>query len=211
MKAPTTAATSATRQNAKKTRRTRSAGEPRPLWLRPFCDLRHALHRASEDLASCRRATRPQWSTLRGRLRALRRFERAYDTLDAAAGQLERAAAEFRRMLEALALEPERAGEALGELPRATDDMLALSERVARMSLALDQAFAHIQDDRPFLAKPRTAAAGLFSKYPSDPLERIRLLLLLFRRRRSRCLATEDAPRRVSRGRAPPFLSACSL
>jgi hypothetical protein len=39
----------------------------------------------------------------------------------------------------------------------------------------------------------------------------VRILAFLQRRQRSRAAAPEDAPRRVSRGRAPPFLSAATV
>jgi hypothetical protein len=181
------------------------------VFLAALDELRHALAIAAHKVLSCRRATHAEYSTLRGRMRAFHRVERAYDRLCSASGQLQRAVAALSAMIEAADAEPAVAARAPRDILMATQEFIRVSARIVDTSNALDAVVAFLEENPRSIAKPRPAPAWLYAQYPSDPLERIRLLLLLLRRRRTRCQATEDAPRRISRGRAPPFLSICSL
>ena len=91
---------------------------------------------------------------------------------------------------------------------RSTAQFVAAGERLARIAEWLET-LADPDELRKLIAPPRPVPAWLVSQYPSRPSDLLRILLL--RRRRSRCRATEDAPRRISRGRAPPFVQTCSL
>jgi hypothetical protein len=176
---------------------------PAPAWLGILSDLRRALATAAYKVFSCRRATHAENSTLRGRMRAFRRIERAYDRLSAASEQLQRAVAALRAMAAAAAAEPATAGAASLAILGATRDIVRMSARVVEMSVALDAAAALVEQNPKSIGRPRPIPDWLCSRYPVRPLERIR--------RRTRCQTVEDAPRRISRGRAPPFLSICSL
>jgi hypothetical protein len=201
---------SASGRNATRSRREQST-QPAPRWREPFLELRQALTVTMYKILSCRSATKAEYTTLRGRMRAFDNVDVAYGRLVAASNQLERATGALRAMIEAVVAEPERAGNASTEIGLAAQEILVLSARLAQMALTLDAVSAMIEDCRQIIGKPGAIPDWLYSRYPADPRERILLLLDLLRRRRSRGRAIEDVPRRISRGRAPPFDQTSSL
>jgi len=84
--------------------------------------------------------------------------------------------------------------------PRLNESFAALAKIVAR--------WREEADARPAVphAKPSE-----FRQFLQDYLALAMLRLSLLRRRRSRAARVADAPRRISRGRAPPFALACPL
>jgi hypothetical protein len=206
---------SASGRHATRSRRERTAppaaAPPQPRWLAPFAELRQALTVTMFKILSCQRATKAEYTTLRGRMRAFRNLDLAYGRLMAASDQLSRATAALRAMIGAAVAEPQYAGAAAREIGLATQEIGVLTARLAEMSLVLDSVSAMVEDCRQIIGKPGAVPDWLCSRYPADPRERILLLLDLLRRRRNRCCAIEDVPRRISRGRAPPFDRTCSL
>jgi hypothetical protein len=196
---------SAEGQNATASRQETSASP----FLAAFQQLRHALAIATYKVHSCRRATHAEYATLPARMRAFHRIERAYDRLCDASGQIHLAVQALGAMIDAAGSDPARAAH---DIALATQEFLLVSTRILDMSEALDAVAAFVEENPKSIATPRGVPEWLYSRHFANPLEPVRLRLLLsLRRRRSRCLATLDAPRRVSRGRAPPLLSACSL
>ena len=138
--------------------------------------------------------------------------------LDVAVAQLERAGFCLQDTERSLLLAPEEGEgaprmvcEAARQLIDAAIRILATQERLEiLMAEALRSVTEGVVDPRPVVPAPRPAAARWYLRYcPAPPSNRIRILLQ--RRRRPACTASADAPRRVSRGRAPPFVSACPL
>jgi len=138
--------------------------------------------------------------------------------LDRAAVQLWRAESRLRDTTESLMLEPQDGGGAPERIFEATQQWIVASARLAATSEQLNVLMAEVLqwakegvvDPRPAVAAPRPAAARWFLRY-CPPLPSDRIWVLLQRRRRPARTTPADAPRRVSRGRAPPFLSTCSL
>ena len=84
-------------------------------------------------------------------------------------------------------------------------------ERLDLLWEKLQQAFAVLSpagDGRPHVVRRRFARRVLRDRLRSAAE---RILARIKRRQRSRAAAPEDAPRRVSQGRAPPFPAAASL
>ncbi|HEY6136875.1 MAG TPA: hypothetical protein VI670_03840 [Thermoanaerobaculia bacterium] len=138
--------------------------------------------------------------------------------LAAATAHLRRAEIRLQDTQQSLALAPEEGRGAPEMVFAATQQwivatarLLAAQDRLEMvMAEVLRSAKAGVVDPRPAMPAPRPAAARWFLRYcPSPPGNRIRILLQ--RRRRPACTAPADAPRRVSRGRAPPFDSTCPL
>src|SRR5947209_1253641 len=170
------------------------------LFLTACEELRHALAGAAHKVVSCRSATHAEYATLRGRMRAFHRVERAYDRLCAASDRLQRAVEALRAMIDAAGADPAVALRAPHDIALGTRELLLVSARIVDMSNVLDAVAAFVEENPKAIAQPRPVPEWLYSRYAADPLEPVRRLLLLsLRRRRSRCLAAEDAPRRVSR------------
>jgi hypothetical protein len=208
--------TSPRRKNARRSRRGMCA--PRgwfrgPAWKRSLRHLQSVLGSAEEQIryvrSEIRRAVQHVFANPE---RSCERFVWAGERLDAIANKLAVASADYQQMMELAILEPHTAAELPEHLAAEALHIVAVGKLLAAVSEELELWLATLGDPeevRKLIAPPRPIPAWLYSKYPSLPSDLLRILLL--RRRRSRCRATEDAPRRISRGRAPPFLSACSL
>jgi hypothetical protein len=152
-------------------------------------------------------------------LQAADQLQRASGWLADAATQLQRAQVLLNDTTRCMESAPERAAgapvpvmkailhwiDAAGRLTAVSDHLQDTSTRLVASANT-----AQPSDFRPVIVPPRPAAARWFLQYcPSRPGDRIQQLLN--RRRRSAPVAVADAPRRVSRGRAPPFVSTCLL
>jgi hypothetical protein len=168
---------------------------------------------------SCRVIDASERFSERRPVHAMWQLNRAAAWLADASVQLERAGFRLKDTMDCLAGAPEegrgaparilretlRSVEAVGELTAVAAHLDAVAARVLQRVLE-----AHGVDERPVIAAPRPAVPHWFLQYcPPLPADRIRLLLQ--RRRRPAQAVPTDAPRRVSRGRAPPFVSTCLL
>ena len=135
-----------------------------------------------------------------------------------ATAQLGRARSRLHDTLESIERAPHEGWGAPGPMFEATQQWIVAASRLAVTSELLEALMAEVLryakegvvDPRPVVATPRPAAARWFLRY-CPPLPSGRIQILLQRRRRPARTAPADAPRRVSRGRAPPFLSTCPL
>ena len=143
---------------------------------------------------------------------------RASRWLGIAAARLERAGIRLQDTHQSLALAPEEGQGAPEMVFVATQQWIIATARLLAAQSQFDMLMAEVYpsakngvvDPRPIVAAPRPARMRWFLRYcPPLPSNRIRILLQ--RRRRPACTAPADAPRRVSRGRAPPFASTCPL
>jgi uncharacterized membrane protein YccC len=110
------------------------------------------------------------------------------------------------------------------ELPVAAKVLSDIQQRLGEVGIRLAELAAEIdQRSKDILEDAETAAAEgrPILGDPVRPIPPRRLFVLaslsealkalLNRRQRSNAAASEDAPRKVSRGRAPPLLSACPI
>ena len=144
--------------------------------------------------------------------------------LQIAKARLDRAARRLDRVLEPAALDPESAAEAGPLALEVRERWLITANYLMAVAIQTCSAILVIESDHPapwinalraaatdalaFPALDLTAFDHSFLR-PDDSAERERLRLL--GRRRSVPLPMEDAPRRISRGRAPPVESTCQL
>jgi hypothetical protein len=187
--------------------------DPAPQWVRAKRRLQRILHRSEVAIRQTHcQVVDSVLHIFAHPKRSTQRFVAAGDRLARIAEWLERAGACYRQILELSVLEPETAGDAPDVLASEALHILDVGKYLAEVSDELDAWLETLGDPdelRKLIAPPRPAPAWLLSQYPSLPSDL--LLILLLCRRRSRCRATEDAPRRISRGRAPPFVQTCSL
>jgi hypothetical protein len=152
-------------------------------------------------------------------LQAVDQLQRVSCWLADAAAQLQRAQLRLNDTTRCMESAPERAGgspvpvmDAILQWIDAAGRLTAVSEHLQETSAQLVAVAKAAQpsDFRPVIVAPRPAAARWFLQYcPSRPSDRIQQLLE--RRRRLAPAAVAEAPRRVCRGRAPPFVSICLL
>ncbi len=170
------------------------------------------------DRASSRAARCP--------IRTTRDLQRLSARLTGATARLARAVRYVGATTESLALEPERASEA----PRLLIDATA---RWIQVAIALDDTSAQLLSVQEgvleglcsgeltpeaeatkrlprIVVTPRVISARQFLLCRRSSA-RDRIASIPARRRRTACRATTDAPRRISRGRAPPLSSTCLL
>jgi hypothetical protein len=143
----------------------------------------------------------------------------AYSRLTEAAGHLGRASHRMNDTFDSLAATPEPAADARERLIAATARWIDAARQLCEARIRFDETFAPLKelaknpdaelDPRPRIPTPRPRSRWFLQYCPPQPADRIRLLLT--RRRRSAVPRPADAPRRVSRGRAPPFASICLL
>jgi hypothetical protein len=155
--------------------------------------------------------------------RGLLRLPRQLGTAQA---MLDRAVLRLQVTLALIALEPDRAAGAPERLTRATTRwiqasaiLVQLSERAEHTVVQLRETIDTASDadmdemvagkERPPIPEPylNELLRSFLRRRRSRARERLRPL----RRRRSAPLRTLDAPRRISRGRAPPLSSTCQL
>ena len=149
---------------------------------------------------------------------ATRQVLRVSVWLDAAVDRLERAGFRLQDTQQRLLLAPEEGRGAPEMVCKAArqliDAMTRLLEIQEQLEILMAEVVRNVKegnvDPRPVIDPPRPAAVHWYLRYcPPRPSNRIQLLLQ--RRRRPACTAPADAPRRASRGRAPPFVSTCPL
>jgi hypothetical protein len=145
-------------------------------------------------------------------------------------GLLVEAAERFGRVLECISETYDRIAEAPGECGDAPARMIAdmqswieTGTKLAQLGNRFDKSFAELIDyaqsgDAPLdmseLIKRRVHPVPVLARHPSPrilSIENDRICCIHVRRQRSVRVTVAEAPRRVSRGRAPPLVSTCSL
>jgi hypothetical protein len=196
-------------------------------WTVPLQQARRALAAATRSIHEVKRlvygAEHGDW---RSRRRAGLRLIEVPDLMDRGGDQVGIAAGALAlvgRVVEAGAFFADpRAQKALLE---ATEEYFAVGQQLMDLSDSLTVRFPRLNDSFAALAKivarwreeadarPAVAHAkpSEFREFLQDYLALAMLRLSLLRRRRSRAARVADAPRRISRGRAPPFALACPL
>ena len=155
---------------------------------------------------------------------------RAIHDMQRVAGLLDEATKRFGRVCECICETYDRIAEApayAGDAPeRMIADMQSWIETGTKLALLgnrFDKSFAELIDyaqsgDAPLdmseLLKRRVHPVPVLARHPRPKvlsIENDRIFRIHVRRQRPARLAVAEAPTRVSRGRAPPLISTCSL
>ncbi len=222
----------ASEKNASDSRRAglRSRGsdwDRRREWTRPFRRTQRAIKTSFELMTcACRAIEAVEKFAVERPIRAARHLGIASDLMTEADEQLDSASRGMRTMLDRAAEWPDVALDAPGKLVgvtvqwvRATAELAAFSERLDEMSVWLLDSVQSGAIEIPL--EEQTADAGKlvipFRLIPPPLLppdwfayEYYEVPCIPVRRRSDR-LTVVEAARRITRGRAPPFVSACSL
>ena len=188
-----------------------------PVWFSPFARAHGRVESALRLLREAEKATEVVDRTRRrGAVNANHRVSRALDLLQRAYDHVTEA---NNALTEVLYLYTVAAD---GEFPVAVDvlsrQIVELFRAIKAMALRLNAAGEHAVElwkngvgPEPKVeppSRPRPPRHSLIHR-PVSVADRIEALFQ--RRRRSKAAAPEEVPRKPSRGRAPPFLEACSL
>jgi hypothetical protein len=218
--------------NAKKSRR---GGVPsngfrrdrRRSWIRPLRRTMRALDVTYGLLASsCRVIEACRWLAKEHPIRATRELVKVASLLAEASDHLGLGADHLKATNQQIALSPEYAADAPEALFAVTHEWIDAAAMLAVVSNRLDDSFIALVD----YVKGGNAPLDLSELLPKDcPAPRricfvvrrpslkflsrqnSRIFCIHLRRQRSARVTIADAPRRIFRGRAPPFLSTCSL
>jgi hypothetical protein len=155
---------------------------------------------------------------------------KAVHEMQRVAGLLDEAAKRFARVCECITETYDRIAEAPGESGDAPARMIAdlqgwieTGTKLAQLGNRFDKSFAALIDyalsgnaplDLSELLKRRTHPVPVLARHPAPKvlsIENDRIFRIHVRRQRPARLAVAAAPTRVSRGRAPPPVSICSL
>jgi hypothetical protein len=155
---------------------------------------------------------------------------RAVHEMQRVTGLLVEASARFGRVLECICETHERIAEApaaCGDAPaRMIADMQRWIETATKLALLgnrFDKSFAELIDyvrsgnaplDLSELLKRRVHPVPVLARHPAPKvlsIENGRIFCIHLRRQRSLLVTVAEAPKRVSRGRAPPLVATCSL
>lgn len=193
----------------------RERRERRLPWTRPLRRLRRAIDCSLRLIDGSRKVA--EASERRGR--TSRELCRASGWLARAAERLDRAAFDLGQTNLAILDAPERAGGVRAVILDETQRWLEAAQHLSSVSEQLDELAARLfgsgdgftvpsvraVDGRPrIVTAPRLVWARPFLRLRRSRM-RERLLSVIARRRRLRPMRPADAPRRISRGRAPPF------
>ena len=155
---------------------------------------------------------------------------RAVHEMQRVAGLLDEAAKRFARVAECITETYDRIAEAPGESGDAPARMIAdiqswieTGTKLALVGNRFDKSFAELIDyaqsgnaplDMSELHRRRVHPVPVIARHPAPrvlSVENDRIFSIHVRRQRSVLVTVAEAPRRVSRGRAPPLVSTCPL
>jgi hypothetical protein len=202
------------------------AGRRTPLWAGPLVRSKSASKEALRLIVKgCCRLNRYRRSPAKHRIREFKRMRVVGDCLRDAALQLEVADRELKQA-SAIASDSQSDRRVEKWLAEATARRNAVIAGLDRLGEQAQKAASHFKEDLLTAAAMMAAARAvadlraLIASLIQDPpriflrwrrRHRTADALWMLRRRRSKCLRIADAPRRISRGRAPPFASTCQL
>jgi hypothetical protein len=193
-------------------------------WERPILHTRRAIDGSLRLIGSCRRiieaCEKMAWEHP---VLAAHQLQRVAGFLAKAAELLQSGVDGLNETANRVALSPAEAGDAPERLIAATQRWVAAAAQLAALSNRFDDTFAALLDyvnggtaplDLSEVFGKSGPAPRFITARPSVrllTLESSRVFCIHLRRLRSARLTVAEAPRRVVRGRAPPFVSTCSL
>ena len=154
---------------------------------------------------------------------ATHKMQRASGFLVEAADRLGRSAEWMNETTARIAEVPEEAGDAPARMIAAMERWVEALRQLAMLSNRFDKSFGELMDyvkggtaplDLSELLKRRIHPVPVLARHPAPKvlsIENDRICRIHVRRQRSVRVTVAEAPRRVSRGRAPPLVSTCSL
>ncbi|MEA2337163.1 MAG: hypothetical protein QOE82_1170 [Thermoanaerobaculia bacterium] len=201
--------------------------ERRRSWIRPFRRTRRAIDVTLRLIeSSCRAIDACERLAAEHPIRATRQFEQVSGWLCEASEQLGRGAREWSATFDNIERAPFFAGDAPRLLTLAMVRWVDAATKLATLSNRLDDSFTSLMDyvkggtaplDLSELVRKPAPAPRRISftvRRPSLKFlsrENSRVFCIHVRRQRSARLTVAEAPRRIFRGRAPPFVSTCPL
>lgn len=150
---------------------------------------------------------------------ATHKMQRASGFLAEAAERLELSTVWMNETTARIAEAPEDAGDSPARMIAAMERWIEAARQLAMLSNRFDETFAELMDyvkggtaplDLSELLKRRTHPVPVLARHPSPrvlSIENDRICCIHVRRQRPVRLAVAEAPKRVSRGRAPPLVS----
>ena len=209
------------RAGVRSSRLRRNCGES---WRRPFRRSRRAIDSSERLIAMSRRLIDDcETIAVEHPILATQKMQRASGFLVDATKRLERSidcmSATHARIAEA----PENASDAPARMIDAMERWIEAARQLAMLSNRFDETFEELSDyinsgtaplDLSELIKRRTHPVPVLARHPAPTelsIENDRIYCIQVRRQRSVLVTVAEAPRRVSRGRAPPLVSICTL
>jgi hypothetical protein len=153
---------------------------------------------------------------------ATHKMQRASGLLVEAAERLECSTIWMNETTARITEAPEDAGHAPARMIAAMERWIEAVGQLAMLSKRFDETFAELMDyvkggtaplDLSELLKRRIHPVPVLARHPSPrvlSIENDRICCIHVRRQRSVRVTVAEAPRRVSRGRAPPLVSTCT-
>lgn len=153
---------------------------------------------------------------------ATHKMQRASGLLVEAAERLEHSTVFMSETNARIAEAPVDAGDAPARMIAAMERWIEAARQLAMLSNRFDETFAELKAyvkggtaplDLSELLRRRTHPVPVLARHPAPrvlSLENDRIFCIHVRRQRPARLAVAEAPRRVSRGRAPPLVSTCT-
>jgi hypothetical protein len=188
-----------------------------PVWMLPFACADGHVQASRRCIREAEKATKVEdRMRRRGAANANHRVVRAIELLIRAHDHLTGANDAFKAVLILYAMAPETLFPPLlsalsDRIVEGDREIAALTARLKDAGDELEELWANGVGPRPKVeppSRPKPPRHRLVHR-PANAADRIEALFK--RRRRSKAAAPEDAPRGVSRGRAPPSLAVCSL
>jgi hypothetical protein len=193
-------------------------------WRRSFRGAGNAIDSTERRIAICRRIIDDCETILAEHpMLATHKMQRASGLLCEAAERLERSIVCMSATNARIAEAPADANEAPARMIAAMERWIEAARQLAMISNRFDEAFAALSDyinsgtapiDISELLKRRVHPVPVLARHPAPQvlsIENDRIFCIHLRRQRSVRVTVAEAPRRVSRGRAPPLVSTCSL
>jgi hypothetical protein len=156
-------------------------------------------------------------------IKAVHEMHRVTGLLVEAADRLARLGNCIRETYDRIAETPAYAGDAPARMIADMQNWIETGTRLALLGNLFDKSFAELIEyaqsgnaplDMSELLKKRVHPVPVLARHPAPrvlSIENDRIFRIHVRRRRRARLAVAEAPTRVSRGRAPPLVSTCSL
>jgi hypothetical protein len=196
----------------------------RESWRRLFRRGRRNLRSAEGFLGMARQIIeRCETIAMEHPIKAVHDMYRVTGLLVDAAGRLDRLGECIRETYDRIAEAPAYAGEAPARMIADMQSWIEAGTKLALLGNRFDKAFAELIEyaqsgnaplDMSELLRRRTHPVPVLARHPSPRvllIENDRIFCIHVRRQRPVRLAVAEAPTRVSRGRAPPPVSICSL
>jgi hypothetical protein len=210
--------------NANTSRRPALRLKGRESWSRLFQRGRRNLRSAQDFIAVSRRII-DACETIAAEhpIKAVHEMYRVTGLLVEAADRLARLSECIRETYDRIAEAPAYAGEAPARMIADLQSWIEAGTKLAMLGSRFDKSFAELIDyaqsgnaplDMSELIKRRVHPVPVLARHPAPrvlSIENDRIFRIHVRRQRPSCLAVAEAPKRVSRGRAPPPVSICSL